>query len=341
MTESESLTWQEGLQKFIEYSSTEESDYELSPNTIKTYKYQLLLFGKAITLKKLKDITQEDVINYVQHMRRKRRKESYVHVAVSSLRAAFRFWKELGYSGNPIENYHFRISSKRGRRRDKRDRKTKSLSVEQIKALFQAIESEIIKLSSSNDKEPLVKLFRAWLIIAVFYSTGLRKGELLQITPDKVSYDQRTFYIVRKGHIKPSYVMVTELLKNVYPNEDPKEDYPDVLEKVKEYIAYRDLKKDDPLFDISERTVGRHIDYWTKKAQIAEKVYPHRFRHTFGTHMAALNISEIIIQNLMDHKDPNTSRIYITTVPEQDAGVLNRLGLFKGNIEPNDLEQNE
>lgn len=329
--DSNSLTWEDGIQKFIEYASTEGSDYELSPNTIKTYNYQLKLFGKTIPLKSLGDIVQEDIIGYIQQMRRSRKKESYIHVSVSALRAAFRFWKELGYSGNPIENYHFRISSKRGRRKERGFRITKALTIEQLKALFQAIDVEIAKFDSSKEihKEQLTKLFRAWLMIAILYTTGLRKDELLQITAEKINFENRFFLVVEKGHTEPSEKRVIELLQYVYVNKDS--EHPDIMEKVKEYIVYRNLEKNDLLFDISERTVGRHVNSWGKKAQILERVYPHRFRHTFGSHLGGLNLSEIIIQNLMGHKDPDTTRIYVQTRPEQDVNVLKQLGLFKGS----------
>ncbi len=325
------LTWLEGLNKFIEYASTQGSDYELSPNSIKTYNYQLRMFGKNIPLKLLKDIIQEDIVSYIQQMRRNHKKESSIHVTVSALRAAFRFWKELGYSGNPIENYHFRISSRRGRRKVRNYRKTKALSTEELKALFQAVDTEIARFDKSKQihKEQLRKLLRIWLIFGILYTTGIRKDELLQITPEKINYENRYFFVIEKGHTEPTQKVIIELLQFIYTNEENK--YPDILDRVREYIAYLDLQDKDRLFDIHERTVGRYVKRWAKKAQIVERVYPHRFRHTFGSHLGALNLSEIIIQNLMGHKDPNTTRIYVKTVPDQDVNVLQQLGLFKGS----------
>ena len=48
----------------------------------------------------------------------------------------------------------------------------------------------------------------------------------------------------------------------------------------------------------------------------AERVRPHRLRHTYGTELAAAGIDLLVLRQLMGHASPDTTAGYVHLAPE-------------------------
>ena len=134
--------------------------------------------------------------------------------------------------------------------------------------------------------------------------------------------------VVRKGD-EEEIVLITDLLKVPYKNKDV---IPDIMEKLIEYIADNDLQPEDRIFNIKENAIWYRIKKWVVQAGLDDKVSTHFLRHTFGSHLGALNVSAPALKTLMNHKRIETTERYITIPPADSGGVLEGMGLYSGKL---------
>ena len=68
----------------------------------------------------------------------------------------------------------------------------------------------------------------------------------------------------------------------------------------------------------------RNLFRYRRKKTGIQKANPHRFRHTFGSRMAAENVSLPVLQRLMGHADLATTLHYIHLSTTELAGEFQR-----------------
>ncbi len=52
------------------------------------------------------------------------------------------------------------------------------------------------------------------------------------------------------------------------------------------------------------------------------RLSPHKFRHTFGTYLAAMTNNTFLVQSQLGHQQMDTTKIYVRTVEENMRGVM-------------------
>ena len=148
-----------------------------------------------------------------------------------------------------------------------------------------------------------------YIIVLVFYSTGMRLAELVGLDDDNIDFDTRVIKVLGKGS-----------KQRLIPFADELE------EGLKIYVARRDaevVRKDKAFFvDQRGQRVKRGAVQNSVRASLAKvtsmkKRSPHVLRHTFATAMLNNEAGLESVKKLLGHESLSTTEIYTHTTFEQ------------------------
>lgn len=140
-------------------------------------------------------------------------------------------------------------------------------------------------------------------IIEMFYATGMRRAELINLTINAVDFANKTIKVLgkrNKERIIPILPVVEQLLK--------------------EYLYHRDQvtgsEHTDCLFilknghKINESFVYRTINGYFSKASTKQKKSPHILRHSFATHLLNEGADLNSVKELLGHSSLASTQVY-------------------------------
>ncbi len=140
-------------------------------------------------------------------------------------------------------------------------------------------------------------------ILELFYSTGLRVSELVNLRLDGLSFEGGFLRCTGKGN-KERLIPVGSMAKEAILR---------YLERVKEIRAKSSSpyvflgRKKSPL---TRMTAWNIIRRYSKQTRIFKKISPHTFRHSFATHLLEGGADLRVVQELLGHADISTTQIY-------------------------------
>ena len=288
----------EAVLRFLEYC---ELDRNLSLKTVRMYGYYLNFFQKWLFLsRKTKDFEVEKIDdNIVRSFRLflsheyknpykgvlKRQTQNYFLVA---LRSFLRYLVRQRISSLSPEMIELGKS---------RDRNIKFLTSEELKRLFEVIDSK--------DEIGL----RDRTILEVLFSTGLRVSELVSLNREQANVQSGEFGVIGKGG-KARVVFLSKHAKEwlglyMTKRSDPYRPL---------FIRYSGPKGKEGLTDerlrLSARSIERMIDKYRKKAGILFRIGPHILRHSYATDLLEHGADLRSVQEMLGHKNISTTQIY-------------------------------
>jgi len=144
-------------------------------------------------------------------------------------------------------------------------------------------------------------------IIELFYSSGIRLGELVGLNVADVRFGDCLVKVRGKGRkerIVPVGVPALAALR-------------DYLKMRTDFVvAATDKIADEPLFlnargrRISSRDVSRVVEWVVLQSGIGRKISPHALRHTFATHLLDAGADLRSIQEMLGHSSLSTTQKY-------------------------------
>ena len=253
--------------------------------------YKRILIEYAIYIDRLPNLPiRHDVIVYRERLK-DRLKASSVQKHIVVIRNFYRWYYSMGYGHNITEGIKgMKIES---------DFKREALSVKDS--------IRLLKRAEFKAKKDIIG-FRNYAVISILITTGLRTIELERADVEDIVYvnDEYVLYIMGKGHDdKDAYV---KLSKQVYAI-------------IEEYlIARSDSYK--PLFiNHTSHSLGTRMRTRTIRGIVKEtlrqigidnpKYSAHSLRHTTATLALYEGANIEDTQQLLRHKDPSTTQIYI------------------------------
>lgn len=241
-----------------------------SINTIKTYSYLFKSFMQYYSNIKPEDLTEDDIRKYQDYLVQKKKvSRSTQDQAINAIK--FYYEKVLGR-----EKGDFFIE------RPIREKKLPEV----------VSEKELLKILKATDN------IKHKTIITVLYSSGIRRGELINLRIKDVDFDKRLIF-VRGGKGKKDRTTILA-------------DYAVLVLK-----KYLHLYK--PNYWLIEgmnrkRYSGSSIVMVLKNASIKaglnKIIRPHMLRHSFATHLIEQGVGLRYIQTLLGHGSPKTTEIY-------------------------------
>lgn len=247
------------------------SSRRYAANTIKTYVEALTAFLRYYNHKKIEEITNEDVINFnTNYILKNGYSASYQNQIVNAIKL---FYIKIEHKILDLDLIH----------RPKRERKLPNvLSKEEIKAILDA---------PTNVKHKAM--------LSLIYACGLRRSELLNLTPNDVD-SKRKLLIIRqskgkKDRITPISEKLIDLLREYYKSYKPSTWLFEGQFKGNKY---------------SERSLEEVLKKSIKLAAIKKPVTLHWLRHSYATHLLEGGTDLRYIQELLGHNSSRTTEIY-------------------------------
>jgi integrase/recombinase XerC len=146
-------------------------------------------------------------------------------------------------------------------------------------------------------------------VIELFYSTGMRLSELINLKINDVNFDNMTVKVIGKGN-KTRIIPFGKKAEST----------------IKDYLQIRDIcniKKSDFLFlntkgnKLYPMNLYRMITGNMSKVSESKKKSPHILRHSFATHLLDNGADIRAVKDLLGHESLSTTQLYTHITPEK------------------------
>jgi integrase/recombinase XerC len=260
------------------------SERHLSPNTCDSYQrdlYKLVGFLADCRLQQWGDASEREIRAFVAEVHREGLSGKSIQRCLSAIRS---FYQYMAIQGLVLHN------PAKGVRAPKVGRPLpETLDVDQLSQLLAFPVTDAI---SYRDKA----------MMELVYSSGLRVSELISLNVHDIDFRDASLVVTGKGR-KTRMLPVGRV----------------ALGAVNAWVKYRTSWADyteSALFisksgkRLTVRSAQQRFDHWAKVMQTQGKVYPHRLRHSFASHMLESSSDLRAVQELLGHEDISTTQIY-------------------------------
>ena len=269
------------IKNFLDYLTIEK---RYSVHTTVSYRNDLnqfnLYLSESYSGIEFKKVEMIHVRSYMVHLLESKLAKSTVARKVSSIKSLYKFMKkEQLISSSPIQLLETpKIDS----------RLPVFLKEEEVVNLFEEFKFED-SFSGKRDK----------MILYLFYQTGIRLSELIDIKDVDV----------RNGELKVlgkrNKERIIPLSNNIQPLIDQYLNLKDKLGFKKKYFFVTDNGN-----KLYEKFVYRKVNYYLSMVSSKHKKSPHILRHTFATHMLNNGADLNSIKEILGHENLSATQVY-------------------------------
>tara|TARA_B100000530_G_scaffold108513_1_gene67445 strand:+ start:394 stop:1257 length:864 start_codon:yes stop_codon:yes gene_type:complete len=264
------------IDKYEDYLNYEKnfSNHTISAylTDIEAFENFLVNIGEKLSV----DINYSFIRQWIVYLSEKKYSKTSINRKIASLKSYFNFLVNIDkIESSPLKGHkNLKSSSKI----------VIPFSEDEIMQVF-----ENFKDSKISDRDKL--------IIEIFYSTGLRREELINIKIQDIYFEQGLIKILGKRNKERFIPILPMLSKNLklYIKNNSSSKY---------LFETKKLKK------LSVSTVYRLINKYFRLVSSKVKVSPHVLRHTFATHMLNNGADINTIKEILGHSSLSSTQIY-------------------------------
>ena len=285
------------IQSFIDYLKFEK---RFSAHTIRSYHDDLIQFVSFLDTQygafKLKEISQSYVRSWLASLKDDDLTSRTINRKISTLKSFFKFQLKNGVIEiTPMFNITAPKISKR---------LPVFIKEKDVEELIKSLTTNAEDWDSLNTK----------MLITVFYSTGMRLSELINMKERQVDFSRKQLKILGKGN-----------KERIIPAG------PDLLNTIREYINEKRkvFEKTDDVLLVSSRGKKLYPKYaynlvktiLSEEVKTLDKKSPHVLRHTFATHLMNNGANLDAVKELLGHASLASTQVYTHNTIEKLKNV--------------------
>jgi integrase/recombinase XerC len=274
----------EFLAEYIQFLQFERG---LSPLTRENYTRDIAQLIKLADSTDLKSLQINHIRKFIATLHSKGLGGKSIARMLSSWRGFFEFLvNRKGFSNNPVVGLRAPKSAKT---------LPQALSIEQAVKLVDIKDDDILSV-------------RDHAILELFYSSGLRLSELVNLDIDALNFPAGTVEVTGKGNKTRIVPMGSHAME--------------ALQKWLQIRTQIHIKNSEnyasgkPVFiglqgrRISARNIQYRLKEWSIKQGINSSVHPHMLRHSFATHVLQSSGDLRAVQEMLGHANISTTQVY-------------------------------
>ncbi|WP_370227297.1 tyrosine-type recombinase/integrase [Mesoflavibacter sp.] len=273
------------LQSFLEYLLLEKNYSEL---TIKAYGKDIQSFldflKEEYKNENLKEVNYAQIRSWIIQMVNQNISNRSINRKISSLNSFFKFLIKTEYiKTNPLAKHKSLKTSKKV----------------QVPFSEEEINSVLNKISHADSFEGV----RNKLIIELFYATGIRRIELINIKVKNIDLENKTVKILGKRNKERVIPLLNMLVDSIKTYLEKRKS----LEKIEDEDYLLLTVKGVKLY---ETLVYRIINEYFSLASSKVKKSPHILRHSFATHLLNQGAELNAVKELLGHSSLAATQVY-------------------------------
>ena len=271
------------LKSFFDYLEIEK---KYSSNTIEAYRNDLNVFSRFLTdefdVNNINNTNYSYVRSWIVDLVNKGISNRSINRKITSLNSYFKFILKIGLiNENPLTNH-------------------KALKT-QKKIQLPFSENEMLNVLDLDNFEDNFTGARDRLIIDLFYTTGIRRIELIQLMISDVNINNKHIKVLGKRNKERIIPLIDSTIN--------------ILNK---YLLFREeLKSDDTFLFITkkgkqvyEKLIYRIINKYFDTISTKVKKSPHIIRHSFATHLLNNGADLNSVKDLLGHSSLAATQVY-------------------------------
>ena len=267
----------EEYRKFISFEK------RLNPSSVKSYLRDINALLKLNESKELNSYKLEDIRKNISILHSKGLGGKSLSRVLSSWRGLFNFL---------IHQHKFKKNPTLGIKAPKSKKLLpQTLSVDQT-----------VKLVDIKDDSFLG--IRDHAILELFYSSGLRLSELINLNKNDINFDDGTITVIGKGNkerVVPVGSFATKAIKKWLKI---RKNISGLTSETEILFLSQNAKK------LTSRAIQYRLKFWAIKQGIPENIHPHLLRHSFASHLLQSSQDLRAVQELLGHANISTTQIY-------------------------------
>ncbi|MGY0393062.1 tyrosine-type recombinase/integrase [Bizionia sp. KMM 8389] len=273
------------FQAFINYLLLEKNYSKL---TVKAYEKDLSDFyaflGNTFDTNNLLTVNYPEIRTWIVSLVEKGISNRSINRKVSALNSYYKFQMKLGeITINPLAKHKALKISKRSQ--------------------IPFSEAEIETVLEALDADKSFEGLRNKLIVEMFYSTGIRRIELVSIKLDQIDVSNKTLKVLGKRNKERIIPLLDSVLESFQTYLSKRNELQNSSNTAYVFLTQKGVK-------IYETLVYRIINDYFSLASSKVKRSPHIIRHSFATHLLNQGADLNAVKELLGHSSLAATQVY-------------------------------
>lgn len=273
------------FQSFTDYLLLEKN---YSPLTIKAYQNDLedffLFVKETYEIESINQVNYAQIRTWIVFLVESGLSNRSINRKISSLNTYYKFLLKIkAIEINPLAKHKALKTSKK------------------IQIPFS--ESEVSSVLDNFNFETDFEGIRNKLIIELFYSTGIRRIELIELKMVNFNLDNKTLKVLGKRNKERIIPLLSSVIKTLHRYIDERHKLESIVDNDYLLLTQKGVK-------LYETLVYRIINDYFSNASAKVKKSPHILRHSFATHLLNQGADLNAVKELLGHSSLAATQVY-------------------------------